>query len=58
MQDAEILDAMYLSSLSRYPATAERQLLTDHLAQTPDRLTAFHDLQHALLNSNEFLLRH
>ena len=58
LQDAEIHDAMYLSTLSRYPTAAERQLLTDHLTQASDRLTAFHDLQHALLNLNEFLLRH
>lgn len=56
--DAEILDAMYLATLSRYPTSGERQLVADYLAAAKDRQAAFHDLQHALLNSNEFLLRH
>ncbi len=56
--DAEIFEAMYLATLSRRPTTGERELMTDYLSQADDRLAAFHDLQHALLNSNEFLLRH
>lgn len=58
LTDAEILDAMYLATLSRRPTSGERRLMADYLAQAENRLAAFHDLQHALLNSNEFLLRH
>lgn len=58
MDDAEILDAMYLSTLSRPPSDGQRQLMADYLAEADDRLAAFHDLQHALLNTREFLLRH
>ena len=58
LNDAKILDAIYLSTLSRRPTGGERQLVTDYLAKSKDRQAAFHDLQHALLNSNEFLLRH
>ena len=56
--DATILNGIYLATLSRRPTTDELQLLADYLDQSPDRQTAFHDLQHALLISNEFLLRH
>ncbi|MDA1053306.1 MAG: DUF1549 and DUF1553 domain-containing protein [Planctomycetota bacterium] len=58
LSDAEVLDAMYLSTLSRRPTSDERQLVADYVTNANDRLAAFHDLQHALLNSNEFLLRH
>lgn len=58
MSDAEVLDAIYLSTLSRRPTSGERQLVAGYVAQAEDRLAAYHDLQHALLNSNEFLLRH
>lgn len=58
LEDAEILNAMYLSTLSRRPKDNELQVVSQYLANAKDRLAAFHDLQHALINSNEFLLRH
>ncbi len=58
LTDEKILEAIFLSTLSRRPTASERQLLTDYLGQTADRQSGFYDLQHALLNSNEFLLRH
>lgn len=56
--DNEILDQMYLTTLSRRPTAKEQQLVREHVLESASRLEAFHDLQHALLNSNEFLLRH
>ena len=53
--DAEIIDLLYLTTLSRHPTPSEITLLTSYLTTRP---TSFHDLQHALLISNEFLLRH
>ena len=49
---------MYLATLSRRPTPAEFKLADDHLAELGDPAAAFQDLQHALLNANEFLLRH
>jgi hypothetical protein len=55
---AEILENLYLATLSRRPTEAEIKLANEHVAGSADRAAALHDLQHALLNSNEFLLRH
>ncbi len=54
----EVMDLVYLQTLSRRPTSGERDLIRTHLSKVPDRKTGFYDLQHALLNSNEFLLRH
>lgn len=54
----EIVESMYLSTLSRLPTPVERKLIEEHIAQNPDRASGLQDLQHALINSNEFLLRH
>jgi hypothetical protein len=53
-----IVEAVYLSTLSRRPTPAETRLVEEHIGTLGDRSAAFEDLQHALLNSNEFLLRH
>ncbi len=54
----EIVERIYLSTLSRRPTDAERQLVKKHLVSIPDKAAGLHDVQHALLNVNEFLLRH
>jgi len=54
----EIVEAMYLATISRRPTEAEQQVAAEHVKTVGDRRTALEDLQHALLNSNEFLLRH
>ncbi|GDY07634.1 surface protein [Planctomycetia bacterium] len=56
--DDEVNDLVYLLTLSRHPTASERDLIRAHLAKVADRRVGFHDLQHALLLSNEFLLRH
>jgi hypothetical protein len=56
--DDELVELVYLSTLSRRPTTAERELVRKYIADSNDRAAGFHDLQHALLISNEFLLRH
>ena len=56
--DAELLDLVYLGTLSRHPTASEIKLVTEYLATVPDRAAGFFDLQHALIISNEFLLRH
>lgn len=56
--DDEVVELVYLSTLSRRPTPAEKELVGKYLAGSSDRAAGFHDLQHALLISNEFLLRH
>ena len=56
--DDQVLENIYLLTLSRRPTTVEKDLIRAHLAKAMDRAAGFYDLQHALLNSNEFLLRH
>ena len=58
-KDADwIVERVYLATLSRRPTARERELVARHLAAAPDRAAGLQDLQHALLNTNEFLLRH
>lgn len=54
----EIVTRVYLATLSRRPTATELKLIADHAAALGDPAAALRDLQHALLNSNEFLLRH
>jgi len=56
--DAEVFELMYLTTLSRRPTNAETTLFETFRATAETRSAAFADWQHALLNSNEFLLRH
>lgn len=56
--DDQVLENVYLLTLSRRPTNVEKDLIRAHLAKAMDRAAGFYDLQHALLNSNEFLLRH
>jgi hypothetical protein len=55
---AWLVEQVYLATLSRRPSAKELELVTKHLHSLPDRMTGLHDLQFALINLNEFLLRH
>jgi hypothetical protein len=55
------LDALFLSTLSRYPEPAERELILDEVATAStdaDRQQALGDVLWALLNSAEFTFNH
>ena len=54
----KVVEQIYLATLNRRPTEQERELIAQHFQQVGDLLTACQDLQHALLNTNEFLLRH
>jgi hypothetical protein len=54
----ELVELAFLATLSRRPTKAESALALDHIARTAGRMAGLRDLQHALINSNEFLLRH
>jgi len=55
---AEIVELVYLATLNRNPTKSETDLVLKHIAAFTDRSEGLRDLQHALMNSNEFLLRH
>lgn len=57
LNDTQQLDAIYLSSLSRYPAAPERERILSGLA-TRDRRAVYQDVLWAILNSKEFLYNH
>lgn len=55
---ATLTELIYLSTLSRRPTKAEVELVQRHLASVNnDKAACFRDLQYALLNSADFLLR-
>jgi hypothetical protein len=58
MSDVEVLNELYLTTVSRVPAPGEVQASLDHVAKNPDKRKAWEDVQWALLNSKEFLFRH
>jgi hypothetical protein len=55
---AWIVEQIYLATLSRRPTAKELAVVLEHVKTLPDRKTGLQDLQFALLNVNEFLLRH
>lgn len=56
--DSWIVEQLYLATLSRRPTAHEKELVAKYLTGAKDRATGLQDVQHALLNLNEFLLRH
>lgn len=55
---AEKIDALYLSTLSRYPHATEREHLQQVIESANDQQAVLSDIFWALLNSSEFLLNH
>jgi hypothetical protein len=56
--DPEVLNELYLATLSRPPADGEVKAALEHVAKATDQRRAWEDVQWALLNSKEFLFRH
>ncbi len=56
--DRELLDAIYLTVLSRFPTADERELGLRYLAGSDTRTAGAEDLLWALLTSREFLFNH
>ena len=54
----EVAELIYLATVSRYPTATEKRIARTHIASVGDTAAGLRDLQHALMNSNEFLLRH
>lgn len=58
LSDADILNELFLATLSRVPQTHEIQAALEVVAKAADKRAAWEAVQWALLNTNEFLLRH
>jgi hypothetical protein len=56
--DTEVLDEIYLATLSRFPTDPERKAGLAYVARSSNRRGAWEDVQWALLNAKEFLFRH
>lgn len=56
--DKEILDTLYMVTLSRQPSDAERAPALAHVTKHTDKRRAWEDVMWALLNTREFLFRH
>lgn len=54
----QMVELIYLTTVNRRPTTQERELIDNYFKSMPDIRAGLFDLQFALLNSNEFLLRH
>ena len=55
--DAEVIDELYWTTLSREPNPAERRTFSESLTVAADRRLALEDIAWSLLNSQEFMLR-
>jgi hypothetical protein len=53
-----VVEQIYLGTLSRKPTAKENELIAKYLKDAPTLVEGLADLQHALINTNEFLLRH
>ncbi len=56
--DLEILNELYLSTVSRPPTAADIKTAMDYVAKSLDKRKGWEDVHWALLNSKEFLFRH
>lgn len=56
--EANILNELFLATLSRPPRDDEVQAALSHVGGAADKRAAWENIQWALLNTNEFLFRH
>jgi len=56
--EREMLNELYLATLSRLPEPGDAKAALEHVAQAPDKRKAWEDVHWALLNTKEFLFRH
>ena len=58
MSDEEILDELFLATLSRLPTANDRKVFEESRAKAKDRATLFTNTAWALINLAEFRLQH
>jgi hypothetical protein len=56
--DQEVLDDLFLATLTRLPNERERKAFARHQQSAPNRRAAFADTLWALINTREFILNH
>jgi hypothetical protein len=56
--DSEMIEELFLATLSRLPDDRERAAARTHLGEKKDRTKAFADVLWALINTREFILNH
>jgi hypothetical protein len=56
--DREVLDELFLVTLTRLPTDGEVQAMLGHVSAQMDKRKAWEDVHWALINSKEFLFRH
>ncbi len=56
--DDEILEEMFLATLSRLPSAQDRESFAEYRRSVPNRREAFTDTLWALINTREFILNH
>jgi hypothetical protein len=56
--DAEVLDELFLATLTRLPTEKEKQAFIKYREKLTDRQTAFADAVWSLINTREFILNH
>ena len=56
--DAEIIELLYLTALSRPPLPEDQQTAQNHIKANEDRTRALEDIAWAVINSKEFLFQH
>jgi hypothetical protein len=54
----EMLDELYLATLSRPPSAEESKVLLQHVTQAEDKRKGWEDVHWTLINTKEFLFRH
>jgi hypothetical protein len=55
---AEVIDYLYMSTVSRHATAAETQRLVAYVGKQSSARTGYSDILWALLNSSEFTLNH
>jgi hypothetical protein len=56
--DEELIEELFLATLSRFPDAGEKQTALAHVHRVADRRKAFVDVLWALINTREFILNH
>jgi hypothetical protein len=56
--DEEMIDELFLATLSRWPDESEKTGALEHVRAAEDRQTAYVDILWALINTREFILNH